>query len=163
MQNCHKQPDRQCMRNSTVREAGGSLSEDRTIDADRRGRRCLAAAKTSKRVPSQDVNDVLGRALAAINSKRALVTWLLSPQRDRARAEPRTVLARRSLTDLRALAGGYHVSGLATAIKALRCDREDTEVRLRVPHTPATAPLTCGSPTTAPSSAARPTGPGSPV
>lgn len=97
-------------------------------------RRVVAA---DNRLLAQDVHDVLGRTLAAINRKGELAVRLLTTQPDRARAELETVLelARRSMTEVRALVGGYRLSDLATEINGVRRDLETLGTRVEVTRT----------------------------
>ncbi|MER7192742.1 histidine kinase [Streptomyces flaveolus] len=94
------------------------------------------------RLLAQDVHDVLGRTLAAINRKGELAVRLLATQPDRARAELETVLelARRSMTEVRALVGGYRLSDLATEINGVRSDLETLGTRVEVTRTRAALP-----------------------
>ncbi|WP_457462460.1 histidine kinase [Streptomyces sp. TE5632] len=94
------------------------------------------------RLLARDVHDVLGRTLAAINRKGELVARLLATQPDRARTELETVLvlARRSMTEVRALVGGYRLGDLATEIEGVRSDLEALGTRVEVTRTQAALP-----------------------
>ncbi|GAA2102746.1 response regulator [Actinomadura alba] len=91
---------------------------------------------------ARDIHDVLGRTLAVINRKSELVARLLSAQPDRARAELETVcaLARRSIAEVRALAGGYHLGDLAAEIEGARFDLRVMGVRVEVSGSPGALP-----------------------
>ncbi|MFD5452702.1 histidine kinase [Streptomyces sp. NPDC127100] len=117
--------------------AGSAVTSSRP----RRGSvRRMAAA--DNRLLAQDVHDVLGRTLAAINRKGELAVRLLATRPDRARAELETVLelARRSMTEVRALVDGYRPSDLATEIEGVRCDLEILGTRVEVRRTRAALP-----------------------
>jgi signal transduction histidine kinase len=97
-------------------------------------RRAVAA---DNRLFARDIHDVLGRTLAAINRKGELVAALLTTQPKRALAELETVLllTRRSMAEVRALAGGYRLGDLATEIEGVRFDLEATGTRVEVART----------------------------
>ncbi|MGX1133804.1 signal transduction histidine kinase [Streptomyces glaucescens] len=97
-------------------------------------RRAVAA---DNRLFARDIHDVLGRTLAAINRKGELVARLLTTQPERALAELETVLllTRRSMAEVRALAGGYRLGDLATEIEGVRSDLEVTGTRVEVVRT----------------------------
>ncbi|MEU7646392.1 histidine kinase [Streptomyces huasconensis] len=98
--------------------------------------------KADDRLLARDVHDVLGRTLAAINRKGELVARLLATEPDRARTELETVLAlaRRSMTEVRALVGGYRLGDLATEIEGVRADLEALGTRVEVTRPQAALP-----------------------
>ncbi|MEV6752881.1 histidine kinase [Streptomyces sp. NPDC051214] len=95
-----------------------------------------------QRLFARDVHDVLGRTLGAINRKGELVAQLLRTQPERALAELETVLvlARRSMGEVRALAGGYRIGDLTTEIEGVRSDLGLMGVCVEVSRSSATLP-----------------------
>jgi CheY-like chemotaxis protein len=100
------------------------------------------SAEADQLVFARDIHDVLGRTLAVINRKSELVARLLADQPDRARAELETVcaLARRSIAEVRALAGGYRLGDLAAEIEGARSDLQVMGVQVEVSGTPGALP-----------------------
>lgn len=101
-----------------------------------------SAVTADRLVFARDVHDVLGRTLAAINRKSELVARLLTDQPDRARAELETMcaLARRSIAEVRALAGGYRLGDLAAEIEGARSNLQLMGLRVEVSGSPGALP-----------------------
>ncbi|MCD0448641.1 response regulator [Actinocorallia sp. API 0066] len=93
------------------------------------------AASSVRAEPSaRDFHDLLGRSLAALNRKSELVAQLLPDQPERARAELEAVcvFARRSISEVRALARGHRLGELSTEIEEIRSDLEMMGVSVEV-------------------------------
>ncbi|MFE1439655.1 histidine kinase [Streptomyces sp. NPDC058739] len=95
-----------------------------------------------RRLTARDVHDLLGRTLAAINRKGELAARIVGTRPDRARAELEgmLVLTRRSMAEVRALAGGSRIGDLASVLEGARSDLEGLGLRADVTRDPPALP-----------------------